>query len=130
MRLYKILVVDEVGAGLEIMAILCEAGFEAAGPVATVSGALISLEISQFDAVLLDTTLSGVPSFPVAEALKQRLIPFAFVTAASPFSLPYELRDAPMLGKPFQEKRLLSLTRSLLTSPSRECVDSLCVVAE
>ena len=118
MRMNRILVVeDEALVGFEIMAVLRKAGIEPLGPFPTVSRALAAIDARTFEAALLDSNLHGVPSFDVAEALKRKAIPFAFVTAYGHIPLPVELRSAPLLGKPYQEQRLLSVARALLGMP-------------
>lgn len=118
MRQNRVLVVeDEALVGFEIIATLRQAGLAAVGPVPTVSAALNALESEEFDAVLLDINLQGVPSFAVAEALRRKAIPYAFVTAYTGIPLPHELRNAPLLGKPYREQQLLSVARGLLGMP-------------
>ena len=118
MRSNKVLVVeDEALVGFEIISILREAGLQAVGPAPTVSAALAALEREEFDAALLDINLQGVPSFEVAETLRRKAIPFAFVTAYSRIPLPQELQSVPLLGKPYREQQLLSMARNLLGIP-------------
>ena len=78
----RILVVeDEWIQGRELMDILGEAGLEPMGPFTNVSEALAALQNADYDAALLDIDLNGIPSFEVADTLRQEEIPFAFVTA-------------------------------------------------
>lgn len=105
--------------GFETIAMLRGAGLWALGPAPTVSAALDTIESEGPDAVLLDINLHGVPSFAVAEALRRKSIPFAFVTAYAGTPLPYELHDAPLLGKPYQEQQLLSVALDLLGMPQQ-----------
>jgi CheY-like chemotaxis protein len=110
----KVLVVeDEALQGLNIVATLSEAGIEAVGPYPTVSGALAAVEVRTFDAALLDINLNGVPSFDVAATLRQKGIPFAFVTAYER-TLPEEFRSVPVISKPYHEQELLSVACGLL----------------
>jgi CheY-like chemotaxis protein len=94
----KVLVVeDEALQGLNVMATLSRAGIEAVGPYPTVSGAFAAIEERTFDAALVDINLNGVPSFDVAATLRQKGIPFAFVTAYER-TLPEEFRSVPNFG--------------------------------
>ena len=115
MKANKVLVVeDEALVAFEIIATLRKAGLETVGPVPTVGAALAAIEREEIGAALLDMNLNGVPSFAVAEALSKKATPFAFVTAYSRMALPDELRDTPLLSKPYQEPQLLTLARDLL----------------
>ena len=114
----KVLVIeDEALLGLEIIAALGKAGIEAIGPFPTVDGALAAIAGRKFDAALVDLNLNGIPSFDAAAALKRKSIPFAFVTAYDRIPLPREFSSVPMLRKPCDEQRLLSMTRRLLGIP-------------
>ncbi len=111
----KVLVAeDEILLGLDIIATLGQAGIQAIGPYPTVDGALAAIEGRTFDAALIDINLKGVPSFEVAAALRRKGIPFAFVTAYDRIPLPQELRRAPLLRKPYDEQKLVSVARALL----------------
>jgi CheY-like chemotaxis protein len=78
------------------------------GPVGTVSEALSFLEDELPDAVLLDANLRGQLSSPVAQALRDRGIPFLVVTGYVDRVLPDpHLRTAPCLAKPFDERDLI-----------------------
>jgi DNA-binding response OmpR family regulator len=110
----KVLVVeDEALQGLNVMATLSRAGIEAVGPYPTVSGAFAAIEERTFDAALVDINLNGVPSFDVAATLRQKGIPFAFVTAYER-TLPEEFRSVPVISKPYDEQELLSVACGLL----------------
>ena len=58
-----------------------------------------SLEI---DAAILDVNLSGELSYPIAQVLTQRGIPFVFATGYGIAGLPEELSHASVLAKPFR----------------------------
>jgi len=115
MKWHKVLVVeDEVLVGYEMVATLRRAGIEAVGPAPTIDAALAAIKREECDAALLDINLNGFPSFSVAEALRQNGTPFAFVTAYPRLIVPQELRDAPLLAKPYEDRQLLSVARYLL----------------
>lgn len=60
--------------------LLADLGCEAVSSAATVNQALLPIEIEVFDAALLDMNLGGDKSFPIADALAVREVPFAFST--------------------------------------------------
>ncbi len=52
-------------------------------------------------AAILDVNLAGQPSFPIAEVLAAKGVPFVFATGYGAGGLPEEWRDRPTLQKPF-----------------------------
>lgn len=62
------------------------------------------------DVAVLDVNLNGILSFPIAEELQARHIPFVFATASSPAML-MNAPTAPVLCKPYQ---LADLEHALL----------------
>ncbi|MCJ8521867.1 hypothetical protein MUU54_24395, partial [Rhizobium tarimense] len=63
---------------------------------------------------VLDINLGGERSFPVAEILRNRGVPFMFSTGYGRNGLPAELSDAPVLSKPFSPKELEETLSSAL----------------
>lgn len=59
-----------------------------------------------FDIAILDVNLNGSSSFPVAEVLTARGLPFIFATGYSGTSLPEFLQRVPIVQKPFQQREL------------------------
>ncbi len=55
-----------------------------------------------FDVAILDVNLNGSQSYPVAEALVKRSIPFVFTTGYGAAGVPEKFRQVPLLPKPFQ----------------------------
>ena len=55
---------------------------------------------------MLDVSLDGVPSFPVADALAARGVPFVFATGHGEAGLREDLRGRPALQKPFRLRQL------------------------
>jgi two-component sensor histidine kinase/CheY-like chemotaxis protein len=105
----RILVVeDSTLAGLELCEILTEAGFVAIGPATSVARGLAMLSENQIALAVLDVNMNGEMVFPVADALRQRKIPFVFVTGyGDDYAWPEHLRHAPQLRKPVQAFQLL-----------------------
>ena len=60
----------------------------------------------QIDVAVLDVNLAGKLSYPVAELLRSRGIPFLFATGYGTAGLPERLRDAPVLSKPYLRDQL------------------------
>ena len=54
-----------------------------------------------FDAAILDMNLNGAASYPIAEALNSRGIPFVIATGYGLDGIEPAYRDRPMLPKPY-----------------------------
>jgi CheY-like chemotaxis protein len=55
-----------------------------------------------FDVALLDVNLAGEKVFPVADELRRLGVPFAFASGYGVDGLRSDLKDVPMVQKPFQ----------------------------
>jgi CheY-like chemotaxis protein len=55
---------------------------------------------------ILDVNLAGMASYPVAEELRRRGIPFVFATGYAPGSLRAEFQDCPVLRKPYMARQV------------------------
>ncbi len=98
----RILVVeDEMTIALMVEDMLCDLGHEVADVQMRLDPALAAARQGDFDFALLDVNLDGRMSFPVAEILKSRGIPFAFTTGYGAAGLDASFRDRPVLVKPF-----------------------------
>ncbi|MBY0300342.1 MULTISPECIES: response regulator [Sphingomonas] len=73
-----------------------------AGTADCVAAALPMVAAGGIDAAILDVNLrSGEKSFPIADALAARGIPFVFATGGGGEEIAPEHRDRPRLSKPF-----------------------------
>ncbi len=114
---HNILVVeDDPFLSLHMETILMDAGFDAVEVVHSVEEAISALEDLQPALAILDVNLRGTYVFPVAERLKAREIPFAFVSAYAddPAVFPEHLREVPRHVKPIDELALVETVRALL----------------
>ncbi len=80
---------------------LDELGHAAVGPAHDLNSAL-ALADGDLDAAILDLTLGGEESYPVATRLRELGVPFAFATGHGRDYLKPDFRDAPQLPKPFE----------------------------
>ena len=60
----------------------------------------------KIDLALLDVNLNGVPTYPLAEALEARGIPFVFATGYGAAGIDHAWRDAHVLQKPYDIDQL------------------------
>jgi DNA-binding response OmpR family regulator len=112
----RILIVeDEYLLADDLCHALTEAGAEVLGPIASVdeATAYIAGEPS-IDAAVLDVNLRGDMVFPVADALLERNIPFAFATGYDGWALPDRFAGAPRVEKPFKGHKVLAVLAPLV----------------
>jgi DNA-binding response OmpR family regulator len=76
--------------------------------------ALACIDGGRFDAAILDVNLNGAASFPIAEALKARGVPFAFSTGYDERMLREDFGDQPVIRKPFLPDKLLDVLCALV----------------
>jgi CheY-like chemotaxis protein len=105
-RLRILVVEDEMLVAMNIEDMLLELGHEVAGLASRLGPALALARESRFDAAMLDVNLAGEPSFPVADILIERGLPFLFATGYGRQGLDDRYRDYPMLQKPFRAAEL------------------------
>lgn len=101
----RVLVVeDESLVAMLLETILEDMGCVPVGPASTVEqGLQMATEGDPVDAALLDVNVAGRVVFPIAQALKDRGVPFVFSTGYGEGGLPDEWRGQPTLQKPFTE---------------------------
>ena len=99
----RVLVVeDESLVAMLLETILEDMGCVPVGPAATVDEGL-RMASEPIDAALLDVNVAGRQVFPIAQALKDRGVPFVFSTGYGEGGLPDEWRGHSTLQKPFTE---------------------------
>jgi CheY-like chemotaxis protein len=103
----KVLVVEDEGlVALMIEDILQDLGCEIVASVAHLADACVIAAKAPIDLAVLDVNLGGERSFPVAEILRDRGVPFLFSTGYETDGIPAEFNGYPVLGKPFSAKDL------------------------
>ena len=105
-RLRILVVEDEMLVAMNIEDMLLALGHEVAGIAGRLAPALALAQEGEFDLAMLDVNLAGEPSFPVADVLRARGIPFFFATGYGREGLHDDYRDAPVLQKPFRSRDL------------------------
>lgn len=97
----RVLVVeDEYLVALALADDLEEAGAIVVGPATTVESALAFVEGDAIEMAVLDIKLQAELSFPVADALVARRIPFIFTTGFDADIMPDEYAHIPKCEKP------------------------------
>jgi len=120
----KVLVVeDEMIVAWLLEDMLVDLGCTIVGPATSVNQALAMIDAEAFDAAVLDVNLDGQMSYPVADALTARGMPFVFSTGYDKDTLRDGYRTFPVLQKPFHRSELGDALAKLLT-PTEPNVDS------
>jgi CheY-like chemotaxis protein len=100
------LVEDETLVAMLVEDMLDSIGLEHVATASRLDQGLKLARELDFDAAVLDVNLAGARSFPIADVLKERNIPFVFATGYGREGIAEEHRDVPVIGKPFQARDL------------------------
>jgi two-component SAPR family response regulator len=104
----RVLVVeDEYLLADDLRCTLEEAGATVVGPAGTSWSAYKLIQNEHIHLALVDINLHGVRIFPIAHLLREKHIPFVFVTGYEHGAIPVELMDIEYLGKPVPAEKLL-----------------------
>jgi CheY-like chemotaxis protein len=107
-----LIVEDEFLIAFMLTEMLIDSRASVVGPARTKDQALMLAQSERLDGALLDVNLKGERSDAVAAELKQRGIPYVFVTGYG--EAHDACTDAPVVCKPFTEDRLLlTLARTI-----------------
>ncbi|MGP9822174.1 response regulator [Salinarimonas sp. NSM] len=97
---------------LDLQAIVENNGHEVVGVCDSAAAAsrmlATQVDVARVEFALLDIDLTDGKSFGIAQALGERGVPFAFVSAARPSDLPESLRSARFVAKPYREDAILA----------------------
>jgi CheY-like chemotaxis protein len=113
-RELRVLVIEDeaiIAAVLENA--LVEGGCSVVGPVATLGRALETIENTTIDAALLDIKINGRDTYPVADVLAGRGIPFVFVSGFTRKDLPVRYRHCAHITKPFEPSAIMTALGSV-----------------
>ncbi|PZM16447.1 response regulator [Rhizobium tubonense] len=111
----QVLVVeDEMTIVLMIEDTLYELGAQVVGPASRLDAAILLAKEASIDAAILDVNIRGGNSYPVADILAERGIPFIFCSGYSDWALEERHRDRPRLTKPYSSSELAERVLELL----------------
>lgn len=111
----RILIVeDEPLIALLLGHTLQRGGYLVAETADSLDAALDAAARSDCDAAIFDINLRGRMSYPAAEALARRGIPFIFVTGYASQDVPPALRHAPVVPKPYRPDQLFAALNGVL----------------
>ena len=109
-----LIVEDEFLIASMLEAHLMRLGYTVAPIAATVEDALSILDEHEIQLAVVDINLAGTASFPVADALHARGIPFLFTTGYGESGVPEQYRAFKIVQKPYRIARLEPLLHGLL----------------
>ncbi len=111
-----LLVEDETLVAMLLEDMIAELGGTVVASASRVAGALevVKNSGSGLDLAVLDVNLGGEEAFPVAEALAERGVPFAFSTGYGNSGLPDPWRSRPTLQKPFTQDQVTAVLHRAL----------------
>lgn len=93
-------------------------GHQVAGFASRVRDAMEKTAALNFDLAVLDVNLGGELSYPIAEELEKRGIPFIFATGYGKNGVPDRFNGVPVLAKPFEKNDLkLALDKAFAGGP-------------
>jgi len=104
-----LVVEDEMLVLMVLEDMLDELGCQSVTAAANVEDALRLAVTEDYDAAVLDVNLNGSKSYPVADALARRGIPFAFATGYANHGAGTAFDTRPVLRKPYQLRNLSAI---------------------
>ncbi len=108
MSLSILVVEDEAVVAIDLELALEEMGHRVTG-AGRLSEALEAAQAQVFDLAILDVNLNGEVSYPIAEVLAAKGVPFVFLTGYGSEGLDQQWRASPVFQKPMQRAELTSL---------------------
>ena len=106
---------DEVFVAYEMNDMLEELGFEVVGPALNAEDAQKLARTADIDAAFLDVNLGdGKTSEPTAAILRERGVPFVFVTAYTPDQITFRTSTDKVLEKPVTSKKVYETLQKVL----------------
>jgi CheY-like chemotaxis protein len=112
-RLRVLIVEDEMLVAMNIEDMLLDLGHEVAGIASRLGPGLALAGEAEIDAAVLDVNLAGEQSFPVADVLEARGVPFLFATGYGLQGIDERYRGRTVLQKPFRTADLGAALRGL-----------------
>ena len=109
-----LIIEDEVLVAMELCAIVEESGAVVHGPAHTLEMAMGLAQSEDIDYALVDINLGGDRVTPIAAILRERGIPFTFVSAYSRPQLPDGFGEEPLIEKPFSAAIIQKLMKSIM----------------
>lgn len=104
-----LLIEDDFHQARDARQALQHSGARVVGPVKDPHTALRLINERQFSCAVVDINLGEGASFDIATSLQEKGVPFLFMTALDPATIPSELGNAPVIRKPVEFRALLKV---------------------
>lgn len=101
-----LLVEDEALVAIMMRDMVTDLGYSVVGPVGDRSAALVAARQGDIEGAILDLNLRGETTYPVADELSRRGIPFVFLTGYDRGVIDRRYSEVPLLQKPVDEQTL------------------------
>ena len=108
-----LIVEDEMLIAMMLKDQVTRLGYRVIGPASRVERAVRLIENEEIEAALLDVNVAGEKVDPVAQELRHRGIPFAFVSGYASW-IAKDFADRPCVAKPIQVHQLARALRHVL----------------
>jgi DNA-binding response OmpR family regulator len=117
-KLRVLIVEDETMVSMLIEDMTSDLGAEVVGPAAKIEQAMALALEADFDLAVLDVNLDGLVVYPVADVLRDRGIPFIFLTGYDSSVVPTRYQQNCVLTKPFSHDAFSDAVNGILTKAS------------
>lgn len=108
-----LVVEDEFLIALMVESFLKQRGYDDVVMAQSLEDGLLAARTHQLAFAILDVNLQGMVSFPIADVLRSRDIPFGFQTAYGRDGVASDFDDCPVVVKPFDQVSLGDLIDDL-----------------
>lgn len=114
-----LVVEDEYFIADDLIRLLRSEGAEIVGPLSEVGeGVRVAGSARRIDAAVLDINLHGDAAYPVADALRERGVPFVFATGYADGLIPAAYGEVPRIEKPYDSQVLARTLADLMDRSS------------
>ncbi|MGY1409308.1 MULTISPECIES: response regulator [unclassified Luteimonas] len=114
-----LLIEDEAMLRMLLEDMVEDLGYALAGSAGSLDEATrMVATLPRIDAAIIDVNLGGVASFPLADELRARRVPFLFSTGYGAEGIPERFRDVPLLGKPYRRDDIRQALAGLCVPPA------------
>ncbi|GAA3105963.1 response regulator [Rhizobium viscosum] len=115
-KLGHVLVVeDEYLIALDLVEVLEQHGAIIVGPFSSIAHARAAIEdAAKLDGAVIDINIRGELSFPIADLLRQRQVPFIFTSGYDQVVIPLSLSEVPLVSKPADSSEIVGLLANLI----------------
>jgi CheY-like chemotaxis protein len=113
----RILVIEDEGiVAMLLEDMLADLGHEVVASASNIERAKTLVDEAEVDLAIVDVNLNGHHTYPLADTLTERGIPFIFATGYGNAGLKTEWQEAKVLQKPFTERDLATVIDETIRS--------------